>query len=370
MGRYKMEFTGERYVPCKETENNIIEREHWQRYVFARDFLSEQQTVLDIASGEGYGSDYLAQKVDFVIGVDISEEAIEHAQKKYLRNNLRFCVGSVEEIPLDNDSIDAIISFETLEHVDIEAQLKFLREIKRILRKNGYLIISCPNIKIASDLAYELWGYKNIYHKKEYEINEFEQLLLGFFKNVKLLFQRTETNLVLSDSTPKKLDVLWGEKKTNDNTQNIIAICSDFEIRNEIANSVILDIENTHLKNQKMLSDIIKANDENYRNFQWQKGETDRLQKEWANQQEIIREQQKVIYSQKETINIYQEDIKNVQDRNQQFVVRIKYLEEDLKDQKHQNEVLKKEQQTLKESVSWRLTEPLRKIRSLMCRIK
>lgn len=38
-----MEFTGERYVPCKETENQSIEREHWQRYYFAQRIFKKMQ---------------------------------------------------------------------------------------------------------------------------------------------------------------------------------------------------------------------------------------------------------------------------------------------------------------------------------------
>lgn len=63
-----MEYTGERFVP--EQQGNI-ELEHLHRYLCAAE-LSAQKDVLDIASGEGYGSSILARVARSVIGVDIS----------------------------------------------------------------------------------------------------------------------------------------------------------------------------------------------------------------------------------------------------------------------------------------------------------
>jgi len=74
-----MKFTGERFVP--EVHGNI-ELEHLHRYLFACKAVIGK-TVLDIASGEGYGSAMLAQAAHKVTGVDISQEAVSHAQDKY-----------------------------------------------------------------------------------------------------------------------------------------------------------------------------------------------------------------------------------------------------------------------------------------------
>lgn len=253
-----MEFTGERYFPCKETEGGFTEREHWQRYYFAQELFDKNSRVLDIACGGGYGSDLLAQKLKYVIGIDISEEAVMYSSKKYIRDNLHFLVGDVSNIPLDDCSVDGIVSFETIEHVDEQMQIEFLKESKRILRDDGIFVVSCPNKPIASDFAYKLWGYKNIYHKKEYEIDAFEQLLKNFYKNVTLLYQRKETNLVLSSICPESLEVIWGDRKNNKDTQNIIAVCSDVPIAGNIPNLITLDIDYSYLREQKKYSDLLK----------------------------------------------------------------------------------------------------------------
>lgn len=146
------------------------------KILFCPKNIQKNAKVLDIACGEGYGSDFLAQKLKYVVGIDISEETVMHSRKKYIRDNLQFLVGDIAKIPLENNSVDGIVSFETIEHVDEKTQIEFLKESKRVLSRDGILVVSCPNKRIASDFAYELWGYTNIYHKKEYEIDDFELL--------------------------------------------------------------------------------------------------------------------------------------------------------------------------------------------------
>jgi 2-polyprenyl-3-methyl-5-hydroxy-6-metoxy-1,4-benzoquinol methylase/GT2 family glycosyltransferase/glycosyltransferase involved in cell wall biosynthesis len=156
--------------------------EHLHRYALATG-LSHGKDVLDIASGEGYGSNLLAQVASRVVGVDISSDSIAHAAAKYRRGNLQFQQGTVEAIPLDNASIDLVVSFETLEHHDRHEAM--LREIKRVLRPNGLLIISTPDKLRYSDIP----GYRNVYHVKELYLEEFRQLIECHFAHHRLLFQ-------------------------------------------------------------------------------------------------------------------------------------------------------------------------------------
>jgi len=175
-----MSFTGERYVP--EAHGNI-ELEHLHRYLFACN-AAAGKTVLDIASGEGYGSAMLARAAFKVTGVDISQEAVSHAQAKYKAKNLEFRQGSCSAIPLDDASVDVVVSFETIEHH--EQHEVMMREIKRVLRPDGVLVISCPDKLEYSDKP----GYRNEYHIKELYRDEFESLLGLHFKNHSIYGQR------------------------------------------------------------------------------------------------------------------------------------------------------------------------------------
>src|SRR5687768_2473380 len=123
-----LDFTGERYVP--EIRGDIA-LEHLHRYLLAKQLVAGK-TVLDIASGEGYGSSILAESAFKVAGVDISREAVSHAQAKYRAENLEFLLGSCSVIPLSDASVDVVVSFETIEHHD-EHEL-MIKEIKRVLR--------------------------------------------------------------------------------------------------------------------------------------------------------------------------------------------------------------------------------------------
>ena len=175
-----LDFTGERYLP--EVHGNI-ELEHLHRYLLAKQVVVGK-TVLDIASGEGYGSAMLAQSAHRVTGVDISQEAVSHAQRKYQAENLEFRVGPCSAIPLGDASVDMVVSFETIEHHDEHEAM--MREIKRVLRPDGVMIISSPDKLEYSDKP----GYRNPYHIQELYRDEFRKLLDLYFKNHSIYGQR------------------------------------------------------------------------------------------------------------------------------------------------------------------------------------
>ena len=153
----QIQWTGERYLPEVQ---GMIELEHYHRYLFSLQFCNNK-TVLDIASGEGYGTYMLSQQSKKIIGVDIDKDAIDHAKIKYENHdNITFIHGSCLDIPVIDNSIDVVVSFETIEHI-YEHEI-FLKEIKRVLKKDGILIISTPDKYAYTDIV----EHKNIFHKK------------------------------------------------------------------------------------------------------------------------------------------------------------------------------------------------------------
>lgn len=177
-----MEITGERFIPGMDGQ---IELEHYNRYYFVINQLHlSDKVVLDIASGEGYGSFLMARNAKYVYGVDISKETIQHASNNYKSNNLKFILGSTDNIPLDDDSIDVCVSFETIEHH--EKHLEMISEIKRVLKKNGVLFISSPDKLNYSDIP----KYVNPYHLKELYYDEFKTLVEKHFTKSLFFGQR------------------------------------------------------------------------------------------------------------------------------------------------------------------------------------
>lgn len=176
----ELNWTGERLVTSVKDIHGTIE--HLHRYALALQ-LANNKIVLDIASGEGYGSNLLSKVAKKVIGVDICEQSIAHAKAKYVYGNLEFLVGSTSNIPLSDKSVDVVISFETIEHHD-EHEL-MMQEIKRVLVPNGILLISSPEKSIYKDR-----DSNNKFHIKELTLKEFKSLLNTHFKQVKIFDQR------------------------------------------------------------------------------------------------------------------------------------------------------------------------------------
>jgi len=161
-------FTGERFTP---EIRGAIWYEHWHRYSVVLP-AARGRRVLDAACGEGYGSWLLAGSAADVIGVDVDRAAIDHAAGRYqARPNLRYVQASCTALPLVAASIDLIISFETIEH--LEAQKDMLAEFRRVLAPGGVLIISSPNKAIYSDEA----GSSNEFHVRELMRDELAAML-------------------------------------------------------------------------------------------------------------------------------------------------------------------------------------------------
>jgi GT2 family glycosyltransferase/ubiquinone/menaquinone biosynthesis C-methylase UbiE len=197
-----MEFTGERFVP---TESGEIRHEHLHRYAWCSRLVTGKD-VLDIACGEGYGSAMLAGRARSVTGVDIAEIAVQHATERYRDiPGLRFTCGNAAQIPLRDQSVDVVVSFETIEHHDRHREM--LNEIRRVLRPDGILIISSPNRPVYSELA----GHHNEFHVKELDFAEFDELIKGQFPEVSYFGQRLAVGssiFTLQQSNQRALDAL------------------------------------------------------------------------------------------------------------------------------------------------------------------
>ena len=179
-----VEFTGERYMP--ELDEAEISFEHWHRYLWV-EASTAGKAVLDVACGEGYGAALLARSAAHVTGIDRDADTIDYARETYARSNLDFVRGTAQEIPLAGTHLfDAVVSFETIEHLGEEDQRQFLDEIKRVLKPDGFAVFSTPNQTAYSDVP----DYHNPFHIKEFHREEFEALLGQTFGQVRMFGQR------------------------------------------------------------------------------------------------------------------------------------------------------------------------------------
>ncbi len=198
----ELKFTGERFVPGTAGE---IWYEHWHRYHFAAPLVAGR-TVLDVACGEGYGSALLARRAARVTGADIAPAAIAHARARYAgQANLEFSEADCAALPFAKASFDVVVSFETIEHIG--RQEAFLDEVRRVLRPDGFAVLSCPNKAEYTDAR----DHVNEFHVRELYREDFAALLAARFAHVAWYGQR-----------PGFFSVVWPEQ--GDGTSEIFEV--------------------------------------------------------------------------------------------------------------------------------------------------
>lgn len=164
----------------------LVIQEHIGRYVFASQFV-KGKTVLDIASGVGYGSYYLSKSgATLVIGADIAFDAIARAKKRYRSEGLCFLSADATKMPFEDSAFEVVVSFETIEH--IEQSETFLSECVRVLKNGGLFVCSTPNKRVSR-------FYQPDFHFKEFYPVEFFGLINKYFSEVSC-FGQTRINLL------------------------------------------------------------------------------------------------------------------------------------------------------------------------------
>ena len=220
--------TGERMIPAHH-KGSMVYGEHIVRYQAAVDLVKDK-IVLDIASGSGYGSALLGTSAKQVIGVDVDAPAVKYASKNYGSKNVSFKVGDGIKIPLEDQSVEVVVSFETIEH--IEKYEVFMDEVKRVLKPDGLFILSTPN-----DVEF-IEG--NHFHIHEFEGKELEDLVAKYFKHTKSYFQATWLYNALIDE--KLLGTEWRQSIDTMNTAPVspekaiyfFMLCSAQEIKQSV----------------------------------------------------------------------------------------------------------------------------------------
>ncbi|MEO8886366.1 MAG: class I SAM-dependent methyltransferase [Mucilaginibacter sp.] len=154
--------------------------EHLSRYYFIKDRVKDK-VILDIACGTGFGTELLINNnASFVYAADVADEAIEICNarlKKINAGNFICHKQDGTQMSYADHTFDMVVSFETIEH--IKEYNSFLKEISRVLKPGGLLVLSTPNALVTKPIN----GVpQNPFHVHEFGPNELNQLLSKFFK--------------------------------------------------------------------------------------------------------------------------------------------------------------------------------------------
>jgi SAM-dependent methyltransferase len=164
----------ERFVPGT-ADGELIEVEHLVRYRWAGQLVAGRR-VLDAGCGVGYGSATLARAgAAEVVGLDLSAKAVEAAAKG-APANASFVTGDVRALPFEAGRFDVIVCFEVIEHV--EHQDEVIAELARVLAPAGVLVMSSPNR--------DVYPAGNPHHLHEYVPEELRAALGAHFDHVEL----------------------------------------------------------------------------------------------------------------------------------------------------------------------------------------
>jgi len=139
---------------------------HRFNYEISKKYIKNKK-ILDIGCWTGQFIQLAQKQTRNVYGIDPNKEATQYAQKTY--PSARFYNGSVEKLPFKKNTFDVVTFLEVIEHIPKRNETKALKEIARVLKKDGLLVISTPYnnpLSILLDPAFFLMGHRHYSQKQ------------------------------------------------------------------------------------------------------------------------------------------------------------------------------------------------------------
>lgn len=151
----------------------------YTRYKFASEFC-EDKRVLEIACGSGIGLGLLAEKSKEVVACDIDDRLLDYIRENYKKNKKISIIklDANKRLPFQDGNFDSVVLYESIYY--LENPENFVKEVYRILKQKGTLLISLPNKDIPSFIPSPL-------SKNYLSVPDLHSLLLNsYFKNIKI----------------------------------------------------------------------------------------------------------------------------------------------------------------------------------------
>lgn len=167
-----------------QTAERVSHKDQSDNFVFQRSVLAYHKAaemvsgdVLEIGTGSGYGVEIIAPKVNKFVSVDKFDTGVSLDGF----NNVELIQMTIPPFKgIKDNSFDFVITFQVIEH--IQDDNAFVKEIHRVLKPGGKLIITTPNKKMSLT--------RNPWHIREYTVQELDTLLKKFFSKIDKLSVR------------------------------------------------------------------------------------------------------------------------------------------------------------------------------------
>lgn len=157
----------DRFRECRLPEGDPLRYHYWP--VIGRLFrrridgcvalLGRGKRVLDVGYGSGTSFLELAERFDEVHGLDPHDYGPTIA-RVFDAEGVRVALqrGSILEAPYPDEFFDAILAMSVLEHLMPEEQSRVMREVRRLLRPGGVLVVGVPGLNALMTLGFNLLG--------------------------------------------------------------------------------------------------------------------------------------------------------------------------------------------------------------------
>ena len=176
--------------------------------------LSENKIVVDAGCGTGKFLSTLEISSKKYIGIDLSDKQLEVAKNKSHKTTSVFINTNLNNIPIEDDSVDLIISTWVLGTItDLQEREQCLNELKRILKKDGVLILVENNTNCEFEI---LRG-----HDKDTKTQDYNNWIINhdFIENKKI---NTYFNFENTQTAKKCFEVIYGKEISNKINKNQI----------------------------------------------------------------------------------------------------------------------------------------------------
>ncbi|MFH1202123.1 MAG: class I SAM-dependent methyltransferase [Candidatus Omnitrophota bacterium] len=144
---------------------------------------------LEIGCGDGVWTDFLRSKSSNVVSIDLSKDRIKNAKKIINNSDIDFIISDARVLPFKDRSFSTICAFEVIEHLpNRNDHFRFIREVKRLLSKNGVFLISTPNRPL---FIIYCWLLREMHptHFSELSYSQLKSILSSNFRSFKIYGQ-------------------------------------------------------------------------------------------------------------------------------------------------------------------------------------